>query len=135
MLELKHIQTTRIVARPADLDAATWPQDAIVMRVARDEVLAIANVGREIVSDPYAIVESDEGFAAVWISAAEAQSFLERTCEWELPHNRPAFAQGAVANLPLKLWFEQDRVLFVVPGPYAVDLQEYLRGAIKSLFQ
>ncbi|MEZ4726271.1 MAG: hypothetical protein R3E79_03955 [Caldilineaceae bacterium] len=50
--------------------------------------------------------------------------FLERTCEWEPPHTRPAFAQGMVAGLPVKLWFEPERVLFVIAAPYAADLAE-----------
>jgi hypothetical protein len=29
-----------------------------------------------------------------------------------------------VAGLPVKLWFEAERVLFVVAAPYATDLAE-----------
>jgi len=45
-----------------------------------------------------------------------ALDFLERSCEWELPRARPAFAQGMVAGLPLKLWFEPERVLLIAAG-------------------
>jgi hypothetical protein len=54
--------------------------------------------------------------------------FLTRECEWELPRDRPAFAQGAVAGLAMKLWFEHGRVLFVVPAPFAHELEERLNG-------
>lgn len=124
MPELKRFAATRIVATPAALDAARWPQDALALRIAPDEVLVTAAVSAEIVNDPHAIVVPDAGFAGVWIDADEALDFLERSCEWELPAARPAFAQGAVAGLPVKLWFEQERVLFIVPAPYAADLEE-----------
>ena len=39
---------------------------------------------------------------------------------------RPAFAQGAVAHVATKLWFEENRVLIVVPSPMAPDFEEHL---------
>ena len=113
-----------VVARPSALDSIVWADDAVVLRVAPDEVLALAAMAPEIPDDPYAIVRLDHGYAGMWLSADEAQEFLSRSCEWELPTDRPAFAQGAVAGLPVKLWFEQDRVLVLVPAPYATDLEE-----------
>lgn len=126
MPELKPIAATRIVATPAALDAVTWPQDALVLRIAPDEVLVTAAVNGDIVEDSHAIVAPDAGFVGAWVAAEEALAFLERACEWELPGERPAFAQGAVAGLPVKLWFEEDRVLFIVPAPFALDLEERL---------
>ena len=58
------------------------------------------------------------------MAAEEALAFLERACEWALPQQRPAFAQGAVAGVPVKLWLEGDQVLFVVPSPYVHDFEE-----------
>lgn len=124
---LEHLVGTRIVATPAALDAARWPDTARVLRIAPDEVFIVASVSADSVSDPHAIIVPDAGFAGVWVAAPEALDFLERSCEWELPADRPAFAQGAVAGLPLKLWFEHDRVLFIVPAPYAADLEERMR--------
>lgn len=121
---LERIRTTRIAANPAALDAARWPVGALVLRIAPDEVLVAGNAPLEFPGDAHAIVEQDEGFAAVWVPAGQALHFLERACEWELPQARPAFAQGAVAGLPMKLWFEADRILFLVPAPYATDLEE-----------
>lgn len=124
----KRINATRIVATPAALGAAAWP-DALVLRVAPDEVIVLAAVGQDgiLSHDPHAIVVAETGFVSVWLPAEEALDFLERCCEWELPHARPAFAQGMIAGLPMKLWLESDRVLFITPAPFAVDLGERLR--------
>ena len=124
MLALNRIKGTRIVATPAALDTARWPGDALVLRLAADEAFVTADVSVSAVADPHAIVAPDGGFVGAWLPMAEALDFLERTCEWELPHARPAFAQGMVAGLPVKLWFEAERVLFVVAAPYANDLAE-----------
>ena len=124
MPELKLIAATRIVATPAALDAAAWPQGALALRVAPDEALVTAAITADMVDDPHAIVEHDTGFVGAWVESDEALDFLERSCEWELPRERPAFAQGSVAGLPVKLWLEEDRVLFLVPVPYATDLEE-----------
>jgi len=114
----------RIVATPAALDSYQWSKGAIVMRVAPDEILAISSASSVRSGDPHAIELAESGFAGIWLEAAEANEFLSRWCEWELPAQRPAFAQGAVAGLPVKLWFEQDRVLILVPAPYAAELAE-----------
>jgi len=118
---------TRIVAAPAALDAAAWPDDAVVLRVAPDEVLVSAAIDPAGVADPHAIVEPETGLCGVWRGYAEATAFLERECDWEVPAQLPAFAQGAVAGLPVKLWLTDDQVLFVVPAPFASDFAERWR--------
>jgi hypothetical protein len=127
----EHVDATRIVATPEALDAVIWPRGVLAMRIAPDEALVITEgdheIARDIVKDPHAIVEYDAGCAGAWVAADEALAFLERACEWELPRERPAFAQGAVADLPMKLWLEEDRVLLIVPAPYATDLEERLQ--------
>jgi len=124
VLALNRIKGTRIVATPAALAAARWPSDALVLPLAADEVFVTTTIAPTAVDDPHAIVAPDGGFVGAWLPMAEALDFLERTCEWEPPQARPAFAQGMVAGLPVKLWFEVERVLFVVAAPYAVDLAE-----------
>lgn len=126
MRALERFPATRIVATPAALDAFAWPKGALVLRTAPDEALALTAEKISFAGDEYAIVERDDGFTGAWVPAKEALAFLERACEWELPAARPAFAQGAVAGLPAKLFFEAERVLFLVPAPYAADLQERL---------
>jgi hypothetical protein len=122
----ERIEGCRVVASPAALDAARWPPGALSWRLAPDEVFVTAVVSAETVNDPHAIVEPDDGFMGVWVDAGRALDFLERSCPWELPDQRPAWAQGSVAGLPVKLWLDHDRVMFVVPAPYAHDLEERL---------
>ncbi len=128
MPALERMMATRVVTTPTALEATVWPADMLVLHVAPDELLVVGNFRADLIlsHDPHAIVVAETGFASVWLTAAEALDFLERACEWELPRQRPAFAQGAVAGLPLKLYLEADRVLFIVPAPFMADLQERL---------
>lgn len=124
MPELKRLPATRIVATPAALDAASWPANARIFRFAPDELLVTPPVDNPGLDDPHAIVIADSSYAGVWLPKVEALAFLEQACEWELPAARPAFAQGSVAGIPTKLWFEADQVLFIIPAPYIVDFEE-----------
>ena len=126
MPEIKRLPATRIVALPAALDAADWPNEALVLRFAPDEVLVSPPLAEVSLDDPHAIIIADSSYAVVWLEAAEALEFLDHTCAWELPPKRPAFAQGAVAGIPAKLWLEPDRILFIVPAPFAAEFEERL---------
>ncbi|MDA1045281.1 MAG: hypothetical protein O3C57_08675 [Verrucomicrobia bacterium] len=123
MPELSRMIVTRMVSTKAALDAAPWPADALVLRTAADELMVYPAQREVSLDDPYAIIIRDGGHAGVWMPMADALRFLERECEWEIPVHRPAFAQGAVAGIPAKLYFEQDRVLFIVAAPFAQDFQ------------
>ena len=127
MRALDSFTATRIVALPRAIDAAVWPTSALVLRLAPDEVLVTIALNATAIDDPHAIVELETGFSAVWLDHATAINVLERECDWELPQERPAFAQGVVAGLPVKVWFERERVLFIVASPFAADLTERLR--------
>jgi hypothetical protein len=126
------VRGLRVVAAPAALDAATWPEGTLPLRLAPDDVLLIAadladvNV-RVAVDDPDAIVADDAGFAAVVLDEPAAGAILPRVVEWPLPTSRPALAQGALAGLPARLWCEDARVVVLVPAPFAADLEERLR--------
>jgi hypothetical protein len=135
---LESLIATRIVATPAALDGAIsgaqWSAGSLPLRTAPDEILIIHTSSTSIrlseahpLADPHAIIVPEGSFLGTWLPLAEALVFLERACAWELPAARPAFAQGAVANVPVKLWFERDRVLFVVQSPFAADFEERLR--------
>ena len=131
MPALKRIAGTRIVARPAALDAADIPQSSLALRFAPDELFVTPPLQDETAvtaHDPHAIVIAEGGFAGTWLDAGEAYDFLQRNCEWELSNGRPTFAQGAVAGIPTKLWLETDRVLFIVPAPYAVEFAQRMEG-------
>lgn len=138
MPALERLLATRIVALPQAINAAVWPEGTLVFRLAPDEVLVTPAVHVTAVDDPHAIVLLETGFSAVWLDHVAAIDLLERECDWELPQGmrqwgngsaveRPAFAQGLVAGLPVKVWFERDRVLFIVASPLAADLTERLR--------
>ena len=122
----ERVSLWRFVASEAALNAIVWTDDAVVLRIAPDELLALAPNAPEIPDDRHAIVRRDDGYAAIWLATAEAQEILSSFCEWELPTERPAFAQGAVAGMPVKIWFEHDRVLMLVPAPYAAEFTERL---------
>ena len=119
-------ECTHIVADPNALDEADWPEGSLCLRIAPDEVLVTAEVAAGDVDDPHAIVERETGFSALWLDEAEAMERLARTCAWELPAERPAFAQGSVADIPVKLWFEKGRVLFLTQSSWVADLEERL---------
>lgn len=130
MPALKRIAATRIVSTPAALDAADVPQSSLALRFAADELFITPPLQDESVilaHDPHAIVISEGGFAGVWLDSDEAAEFLQKNCAWELPNGRPAFAQGAVAGIPTKLWLEEEQVLFIVPAPYAADFAERMQ--------
>lgn len=128
---VERLEGMRIVARPAALDALGADEQSIFMRLAADELLIIGEPLEKaelvLINDPHAIVLRETGFAGVWQPAGAALEFLACACEWEVPKTRPAFAQGMVAGLPVKLWLESDRVLFVTAAPYAADLEERMR--------
>lgn len=132
---LQRLDAVRMVATPAALDAASWPADVMPLRTAPDEVLLVGQ-GAPLdepdtlaarVADSHVIAIADTSFAGLWLPADEAAAILTRLCPWALPEHRPAFAQGAVADLPVKLRLEADRTLIIVPAPFATDLVERMR--------
>lgn len=129
MPALETLTATRIVATPAALDKAAWPPNTFPLRTAPDEILLL-NVSAPISlpADEHAIIQPEGSYMGLWLSMNEALAFLERTCAWELPAVRPTLAQGAVANVPVKLWLEPERVLFIVQAPFAEDFETRLLG-------
>ena len=67
---LERLVATRVVADPAALDEARWPDSAIVLRTAPDEALVLGLVDADAVSDPHAIVRPETGMVGVWRTAA-----------------------------------------------------------------
>ena len=126
---LELIPATRIVSTEEAIDAAAIPPDTIALRLAPDELLLLGS-GPFSVDDEHAIVAADLGWSGVWLAASEADHFLRHACEWEPPPLRPAFAQGMVAHLAVKVWFENERTLFLVPSPLASEFQERLEAAL-----
>jgi hypothetical protein len=115
----------RVVAEPAALDAARFEGAVAVLRIAADEAYAVGASGVEL-DDASAIVTVEASLSGIWLAVRDAESWLERECSWELPTERPAFAQGMVAGIATKLWLEHDRVLVVFPATMAADAEERL---------
>lgn len=127
MPALETFTASRIVATPAALDNAAWPPNTLPLRTAPDEILLL-NTSEPISlpADEHAIIQPEGSYMGLWLPMNEALAFLEKTCAWELPTARPTLAQGAVANVPVKLWLESERMLFIVQAPFATDFLERL---------
>jgi hypothetical protein len=123
-LSIKRLHGTRVIAKPQVLDALKT--NAIALRFAPDDMLVLSTIDSKTVSDPHAIVVEEQGFVGVWLKRKEAIAFLKHSCEWELPTTYPAFAQGMVAGLAMKLYFEKTKVLLVVTAPFEKVLAERL---------
>jgi hypothetical protein len=115
----------RVVAAPAALDAARWHGrgEVTVLRLAPDDAFAIGATGVDV-DDEHAIVESEPGFAGAWMPVVA----LAHHVEWPLPAERPILAQGAVANVPARVWLPGgDDVLLVTAAAHAHELESRLR--------
>jgi len=99
--ELERLPGLRVVADPAALDAATWrgPAEVTVLRLAPDDAFAIGATEVDV-DDEHAIVEPEPGFAGAWVPVEDVAHHVE----WSIPTQRPALAQGAVANVPARIW-------------------------------
>ena len=122
----------RVVASPEALDHARFAGAGVagevtVLRIAADEVLALGAVSADV-ADPHAIVELETAFVGWQLTPAEFASNVERHVEWPLPVHRPAFVQGLIAGLPLKLWFDDDhdRVLVIASSGLAHEVVDRL---------
>jgi hypothetical protein len=113
-----------VVADPDALDAAQWRgEDVTVLRFAPDDAFAVG-ADAVVVADPDAIVEDEAGFIGVWLPTDLIASHIE----WALPSERPALAQGAVANVPAKVWLPDDGdALLITNAAYADELAGRLR--------
>ena len=56
------------------------------------------------------------------VGAAPAHGDDDRVVEWQLPAERPALAQGAVAGLPVKVLCEDGRLSLFVQSVFAYEL-------------
>ncbi len=120
---------THIVATPQSLDALTLPKASILLRIAPDEALILPPLSLDQLrlKDKHAIVVQDGGFAGLWLPIAEAVALCARLCDFELPAARPSLAQGALAGIAAKLYFEESRALILFPAPLIEDFEERVR--------
>lgn len=125
----ERLEAIRVVARSGALDDMPPLPGKHVLRIAPDEALITTSSMLEVaeaLGTIDVIIERESGFAAAWMDPDDVAHILERTCSWEPPTERPALAQGAVAEIPVKLYFAEESVLFLVPACLAAELEERL---------
>ena len=120
------VYARRIVATPAAIDALAALQ-ASILRVAPDEAIVFGDNPRLVVDDIHAIIEGETGLTSLRFATLEFTAKVRPHIEWELPHARPALAQGLVAAVPCKLWLDDDHVLVICASAVADELAERLR--------
>ena len=95
----------------------------MVLRFAPDDAFGLGADDVDL-DDEHAIVEPDAGYVGAWLPIDE----VLRHIEWSLPADRPVLAQGAIANVPAKLWLTADgHALLVTAAAYADELADRLR--------
>jgi hypothetical protein len=94
-----------------------------VVRLAPDDVFAIGASEVDI-GDEHAIVEAEPGFVGAWLPVDAVAHHIE----WSIPAERPILAQGAVANVPARVWLPDDGdALLITAAAYADELANRLR--------
>ena len=121
----ERLEATRIVADPGALDEVGSPDRGHLVRLAPDDLLVIPPLERVDVADPYAIIEPEAGFSAAWFDGSELPR-LQAVSAWEFPRHRPAFAQGHLAGIPVKMLFDGGGARVLVPTVLARELEERL---------
>ncbi|MEA2672910.1 MAG: hypothetical protein QOI92_102 [Chloroflexota bacterium] len=119
MRAFEPLRGLRVVADPAALDTARWQGDDIsVLRFAPDDAFAIGAHSVEL-DDADAIIELEAGYVGAWLPLEEVLPHIE----WTLRAERPALAQGSIANVPAKLWLPDDGdALLITAAAYADEL-------------
>ncbi|MDE0170887.1 MAG: hypothetical protein OXS29_15495 [bacterium] len=123
----ERLEATRIVADPGALDGIESPDGGHLVRLAPDDLLVLPALARVDVADPHAIIEPETGFSAAWFDHSELAR-LQAVSAWEFPRRRPAFAQGHLAGIPVKMLFDEGGVRVLVPAVLAHHLEERLGG-------
>ena len=125
MLDFVTMHGRRVVASATALDAAQWPDGALVLRLAPDDVFVIGP-GDLAVDDEHAIVCDEAGWSGVWLPVDVFEALAQSHIHWSVPGQRPAFAQGLMAQIPVKLWLENERVLVLTATVSRHELMERL---------
>jgi hypothetical protein len=120
-------QGWRIIADPAALDTAPWPEGSHVVRISPDDVFLIGPAEPSVPADPHAIITSEHGFAGAEVSAQRTADLALHHIEWQLPPARPSLAQGQIAGVPAKLVLRADgSALLLVACAARHELRERL---------
>ena len=121
----RRLEATRIVAVPEALDEIESPDGGHLLRLAPDDLLVLPPPERVDVADPFAIIEPEAGFSAARFDGSELAR-LQAVSAWEFPRRPPAFEQGHLAGIPVKMLFDERGVLILVPAVLAHHLEERL---------
>ena len=126
------LMAVRITAKPAAIDAASWPAGAIMVRVAPDDALVIDatvdDAAAVAAADPHAIIEPEAMFRGAWLDAGQLDALVHKL-EWALPLDRPALAQGMACGLAVKIVLLEDRTMLIVSSSAFHEVPERL-GAV-----
>jgi hypothetical protein len=116
-----------------------------IARIAPDELWLIgpasaraelAERARSYVSsiDPDGVaVDQSDGWMAWTVSGVQATTLLARLSSMAMPPERPAFLQGAVAEIPAKVLMESGRLHLLVPAQYGHHISGRIRHACADL--
>ena len=117
------VVATRIAAVPGALDKLVLDAGVVVLRLASDDLLVLADVAPDV-AYPDAVVVPDAGWAGAWLETGAARELLARHADWRVP--AAGLAQGAVAGVPVKVVVAGDRTLLLVAAAYGAELVERL---------
>jgi sarcosine oxidase gamma subunit len=133
----------RCFAEPRALD--TFPPGAGLARVARDELwlLGGATARNDLTTraksylagvDPDgAVVDQSDGWSAWTVTGPNSTAILKRLSAIRIPAERPAFIQGAVAEVPAKALVQADRLLLLAPAQFAHHVSSRMLAACADL--
>lgn len=143
MAELRRVRPSVVAvhARSPLLDALT-PADAIVHRVASDEVMVIgaaadtatlmSTLERAVADDRRAVVLDDsDGWAAFEIRGPDARLAFSRLSPLALPD--AGTVQGDVVRLPARVAASGDEVVVLVPAGYGAWLERKIRERCREV--
>lgn len=144
MLEFARAEASILccLARPEELDALPAVGRTYACRVAPDELLLVAPPGdlpgdvAPLLSerDPDAIAVDQSAGWTVWtLLGPDAGRAFARLSEIPPPAERPAFVQGAIAEVPGKAVFLTDRIHVLVPSSVADHMRMRVLTACRDL--
>ena len=123
MREPEPLHGLRVVARPAAIDAAALPDEAMMLRIAPDDAI-VTGVGALTLDDPHAIIEAEHTFVHWRLTPGEFVAIADHI-EWPLPATGE-LGQGLIAAVPAKIVIAADHVLLIVSAGLAHELLERL---------
>ena len=119
------INGRRVVATASAIDSGHFPPNALLLRIAPDDVLVIGDGSIEV-SDDAAIIEADFGWCALRVGEEQVMEIIAHRAAWSPPADRPVLVQGMIAGLAAKVYLHGDDSLVIVATPFGTELEERL---------